>query len=1115
MANSIVPYLMESNFGKKITSAVFEAWSAIFEATNINKAYLIQQAGGEDRFRTARDTVMEKWNRQGMGQIIRNQNQAQKAINFLVLMEIRSPGFLDDATLGAIHDLATQNSLEQRFLGKVDSDTSADDAARLLTGAAEGAARATKVYPDLTPEEEEIWNRVKTYHEFETGFKWVYAVDASGKVARSIPSSITYKTMHHCGNAPHGYAGEGDQYYELRDSTGRAYLTVILDRDDCISESKSFGNQPNRNPELIKPYVKWFLRDKKVKGVGRRYDYGYAPDKNFGVKDFGDDPEFIEEIRDTKPRLLGRTERLMMILKAAIGEGIVTPKELATIYIMSAGPKYDAEYLGKVQSLVQFINSHPLGEGVIKDSNYGRINLFGPNGFAVMCGACGECPFTEDEIVEHAVKGNIELREFANYNVRLLTDRVQAAFVKAADYNFYTLNEIASQVGTFSVSPSVMKVFAESDAPSARIKFFDYLRTCEPKSKGEEYLAYIRPDDRTLLINMRRLDDAIAIDDRYPGCLGDLSAVCATYMVESLDGDITFRIIGALRTLAATNVNNGLVDSVADRLPDNFAVRAASCPGDSNGTIVSLLAKLGSRNPKFSIPDEWTVGMILKVNARAEIFSRQTKTILLSVLKYLVNTDDADKVVRYADMLNGDVYRKIYYERYSDGSLGAELMRTMIALLNSVPALFSAELVNRDGQYVSENPEDGRSGLARLYRGTDFVYETGPQLSPELIKIWIDANADTSVPKFRWVFMCIRGMGAGVDLSEYEDALLDLFREGGTAAEEMGPLITGGVVHVPMEDWDQMIQAKGINWVVWHLFAVLPLADVRDPDIYSEIIRKVLVNSNDETTGDKWTVAFQRACNGKGGLATKLRDRTAEIVGQLGNLSREAIQSLVSARVIRAADARKLLRLDVGSSGTGDTIEQMVLLSENIGKIEAKKRIPFLKAAFDNVLSGADAEHAAEKRTVINNVYDHVESKMMVPAYDDLIRYMASHADEIERHLHFPGTLRECAKYLNGERITDFYLSRTPFIKNAWARPDWATYMRMVDSAVNIDPPTDYFSGSIGAGDRDLEKIRMRPGRTVEEVRQAMPRIYRLLSGMTDWRLRYTYPHLGTLFQLI
>ena len=455
--NELDHFLSTSNFDRGFALAVSDAASAMFEATSINKDYLKREAaatGDPERFQTARQAVQGLWAQEDMGSQL-NEKAAQKVLNILYLMEIRQPGFTTADRLHAIHDLYVGNMLDTKFLSQVNSDTTPDQAAQALASATEHQVRSAKVYPDLTDEEEAIWNRVKVYHEFDDGFKWIYAVNADGTIASHIPSSITFKTMHHCGNTPD--ARSDNQYWELRGPDGKAYLTVILTPDGKIEESKSWGNQPNKYRRMIQPYVKWFLKN-KVTGVGYRYDYGYATHNNYGVKDFmGDDPEFIEYVTENKPELFGNTEKRIMFWKEALREGVVTVDDIKGMY---ADGYTLQDALGKSERLRHYHSGSRFkdwGDDRETRYHYRRTDsIFGDNPFDVVCAACDGCPFTQAELSGLILNKKVSLEEFANYDIHMLTPEVQKEFVQAEPYNLDRLMRIAAEVGTFEVTTDIM-----------------------------------------------------------------------------------------------------------------------------------------------------------------------------------------------------------------------------------------------------------------------------------------------------------------------------------------------------------------------------------------------------------------------------------------------------------------------------------------------------------------------------------------------------------------------------------------------------------------------------------------------------------------------------------
>ena len=444
-------FILESAFNAEFASALYGALG-IFEAVSINKDFLLREAGSPDALRGVKTRVADAWAAAHMEGVVRGGNLQQKLFNFLYLMEIRRPGFVNNDVITKIHDISIHGSLEQKFLSKVDSDTQPDAALAILNQANESAVQAAKPYPSLKPSEEKIWNRVRVYHEFPDGFKWVYAINADGTVSSYMPSSITAKTMNHCGNEPSKRAG--DEYWELRDSQGKAYLTVILGSGGKIEESKSWGNQPNKYRQMILPYVKWLLKDKKVTGVGHRYNHGYATHMNFGVKDFiGDDPEFIDYVLENKEELIGDSESRILFWQDALKDGYVTVDNLKDAYKSKMS-------LRKMMSTIPALNDYAeTAKFRIPDES-----VFGYNSFAVICAACSGNPFTEDELKEMIADGTLTLEVFANYNIRHLTPEIQTAFVKANPGNLQKLIEISNQVASFKVANDLWRVLLPSEA---------------------------------------------------------------------------------------------------------------------------------------------------------------------------------------------------------------------------------------------------------------------------------------------------------------------------------------------------------------------------------------------------------------------------------------------------------------------------------------------------------------------------------------------------------------------------------------------------------------------------------------------------------------------------
>ncbi len=489
-------YILESAFPADFAKAVYNALG-IFEAVNINKDFLIREAGSPEQFAAAKGAVQTLWKADNMDAQL-NQKSAQKVLNILYLMEIRKPGFTDPGKLHAIHDLYLHNMLDTKFLNAVNSDTTPEQAEEALTNAVEHQEQQQKAYPNLSASEEEIWNRVKVYHEFPDGFKWVYAVDEHGKIASHIPSNVTGKTMNHCGNAPR--ADSDDQYWELRDANGKAYLTIILNKDGELEESKSWGNQASKYRREIQPYVKWFLMD-KVTGVGRRYDYGYSTHTNYGMKDFiGDDPEFVNYVIDFKPALLGNTEEKILFWQGAVEAGIVSKDQMKQLFIKDL----EIDELLDQPQFKEYTKSSKFKYD--KDGSCYSSSVFGANRFEVLCASCGGCPFTQEELKKCILEDDIDFEEFVNYDIHLLTPEMQHAFVQRNPRYFDSIINLSEQVAAFKVDEKLVDALIEPlrNGPAyTTSRLLQYLACSNPPDKVHQ-CAHDVIENETIMDNVFR-----------------------------------------------------------------------------------------------------------------------------------------------------------------------------------------------------------------------------------------------------------------------------------------------------------------------------------------------------------------------------------------------------------------------------------------------------------------------------------------------------------------------------------------------------------------------------------------------------------------------------------
>lgn len=96
----------------------------------------------------------------------------------------------------------------------------------------------------------------------------------------------------HCGNVV-GRRQTDQRILSLR-NRGHVELTFILHPDGSLGEMKARGNtKPKPN---LHPYILWLLEQPFIKDI---HGGGYAPGRNFHLKDFG--PEFIDRLQAARP----------------------------------------------------------------------------------------------------------------------------------------------------------------------------------------------------------------------------------------------------------------------------------------------------------------------------------------------------------------------------------------------------------------------------------------------------------------------------------------------------------------------------------------------------------------------------------------------------------------------------------------------------------------------------------------------------------------------------------------------------------------------------------------------------------------------------------------------
>ena len=409
-----------------VASSKKEAIEMILAAVNINKDYL-EKCCTEKGFDFSK---VKKDSREFVEHLAKGVAIPPKIIdkftNVLTLMNIKSDlKLLDRKFSDELHDAIVLNKdIPNLVVQKINSDAEPRDLKQFI----EMQTKKNKSAFSLPPEDLEIWERVKVYKDFGN-YRWVYAVDKNGKIVGFIPSRITSKTMNHCGNEPSKQSG--DEYWELRDKDNKAYLTVILNKGE-IQEAKSYGNQNNRMAADIVKYVEWFYKSDKVKGVGWRYDNGYATDKNFSVSTIASyDKDFMKWCEEHKPDLIGKNEKL--ICKYSKED----PKKLTEKYLKN--PK-----------------------------------AFGDNNWCIYLAAVGgkdKLPLSEDDIIQKLIfTKKLPLEVFGNADVALLSDRIQRAYVKTYGKEaFDTLFDIMKQVNAFYVDKPIIKLLLDRNPMVGRM----------------------------------------------------------------------------------------------------------------------------------------------------------------------------------------------------------------------------------------------------------------------------------------------------------------------------------------------------------------------------------------------------------------------------------------------------------------------------------------------------------------------------------------------------------------------------------------------------------------------------------------------------------------------
>lgn len=962
--NKFSQFLLENHFPRGIQDAVYRAF-AILEATNINKAYLLQQAGDQTAFDTAKQAVREKWSGNDMDRVVSNQKLRDRVLNLLYLFEIRKPGFTTDEVIHHIHDLSVAGSLAQRWADKVNSDTTPDDAARILGEANAAAVQSQKPYPDLTPEEEEIWLRVKTYHEFPDGFKWVYAVDERGSVAPSIPSNITHKTMRHCGNAPQGYADSGDQYYELRDSNNKAYLTVILNSDDCISESKSFGNSTNRYRQQILPYVKWFLQDKKVRGVGRRYDYGYATDKNFGVKDFIEfDPEFVDYVIENKPELIGNTETKILFWRDAIREGVVTEADMVELFINR----------GHVERLNSAISKY--GETAKFKVTDG--DLWGHNRFEVLCAACGHCPIPEPELIKLIESRDLKFEEFANHDIKLLTPAIQRAFLRADPRNLDKLIKVDAEVAAFHMDPGILVELIPTDPDAGKggittlTTLLKYISKANPPSSVVD-LAERVLTDKTVGMLVERTD-ARSVGWHYDDFIGYLFDTYARFPERKIDEWPFNMIVSGMYPVGHDGTAGYALTEYTSKLSDRVVVDMLERLG-FDATATQRIYK--SDDQGVGVPDYNELGRWCRLMPSAAIHPPQDG---FNVVAYLNGLGD-ELAARIAPDMGADELLLGIAHRYGNniGNISNNAASSVAGLIQRSTIVTDAARwdENMFGLIVHQMYIDPRQRLASIGKETnEAIYAA----AVEYIKRH-GMLSDTTEPDDWMNFMT----GAAVELRRMygEDFALDsgMLREffdvycayvdpaygtpgvptykAYTSVNMMGKMSMSGIISLPVDEWDPYIRQMPTGFLYGYL-ANIPQQYYEESDAVVLGVIRCLASAIDaqsdldlRATGARnparamWNALIGRNNQGRITRVAVQKIMQRRILGALESgeisVSTKVMNALAKAAIITAAQVRKLTSTQFNNMNGADMTDDAAnTIRENLAKLVKGKEFPQL-----------------------------------------------------------------------------------------------------------------------------------------------------------------------------
>jgi len=354
----------------------------LIEAVNINKDYLIKQLGGDvEKFKQLKSEITSLVEEATNGFNASSFPEKSKMWLINLLMNLRLDGALPTTLKTFIHDIVTDGKLG--IISKLNSDSRVSDLNEIIENY--NTKKMSQNGSSLSSDEQCIWLRVKTFHDFGDGFKWIIALDANGEPAGFIPSEVTFKTMNHCGNTPS--VQQGDVYYGLRDANNKEYVSVIVNGEGKIRESKGYDNKVPKEKAVINKYMQWLMKNPIISGTD--YGAGYSRHTNYGVSKMIDDKEFMDYSKNEKPELIDPVDKTIIEYSEKLETGEMTEDDVKNEFLE-----------------VSNRNEFP---------------------FESLIGILGKNPFTEAEMVDLIRYGTIRIEDIANAGNQYLTVPVQHA----------------------------------------------------------------------------------------------------------------------------------------------------------------------------------------------------------------------------------------------------------------------------------------------------------------------------------------------------------------------------------------------------------------------------------------------------------------------------------------------------------------------------------------------------------------------------------------------------------------------------------------------------------------------------------------------------------------